>query len=373
MAICMFRYVFNISFALPEDIGFNVYYKGNRSLVRVKTIHGANISSFTGEDYSWLLNKEENNGKLYTMRITINNNEFKKIPVRYIKFFKDKDLFSGGMIQLTNFSVFEVSFNIPNKKFLDKKENIDKLENASSEILNHFTNSYRLISQEEDIYLPKSSESPVIEIWFSDTVEKDGEFITADLKPYRNTVNFKGLNNPNKSVLSSEKIELINELLKNDNDIPLYQQLLLEAKEHGHIKNNYELSVLKIGTAFEVFLQEMLVNSCEILKIEQLPVGRGNNLEKLHTKYFKEAIQEGKIIEDLLKKYLKIVVGNNSILAGKEYNHWHTKAYILRNEIVHSGRTNVSDDEARMAFESTNLLISLISNKVNKLLLKCNT
>lgn len=93
--------------------------------------------------------------------------------------------------------------------------------------------------------------------------------------------------------------------MKTGSRIPLYQQLLLEAKEQGHINNNYELSVVKIGTSFEVFLKELLVNACQNIGIQKLPVGRGRDLEKLPTKNYKEAIQEGNIKEDLLKNILK--------------------------------------------------------------------
>lgn len=373
MAICMLRYLFHIKLALPEDIGFFVQYKGNKSLVRVKTINGANISSYTNKDLSWLFQEDGNqNNNLSVLKISTND-PLEQIPLRYIHYYNNKDHFSAGVVEPTYFSIFEVSFNIPNKDFLDKEDNIRLLDNSAFDIINDFTNKYRLVSQENDIYLPRSNESPVIEIWYSDLVEQKGELISANLKPYKETVNFNGLKKLNKPILTKEKIEKLNNLLKTGSRIPLYQQLLLEAKEQGHINNNYELSVLKIGTSFEVFLKELLVNACQNIGIQKLPVGRGRDLEKLPTKNYKEAIQEGNIKEDLLKKYLKIIIGNNSILTVKEYNYWHKWAYTLRNEIVHSGRTSVSENEARMAFESTNALIILISSKVSQSLDKIKT
>jgi hypothetical protein len=366
MAICMFKYLFDIKFSVSEDNGFFVDYKGKRSFIRVKTIKGANISSFTGEDFSWLLNtNEEIKENKSVLKITVQN-KLEEVPVRYIHYLKNKDYFSGGMIQPTSFSIVEVLFEISNIKYVENKENIKILEKSASEIINNFTNKYRIVSEETDVYTPQVSTSPVIEIWISDKGRLE-EFLTVSMKPYTQTVNFLGIRSPNKTELNKEKMQMLTNLLKDPDELPLYLQLLLDAKEQGHIKNNYELSVLKIGTAFEVFLQDLLVKACQLLDIQKLPVGRGKDLP---TKDFKEAIQEGKIIEDLLKKYLKLIIGSNKILEGKEYNHWHTKAYTLRNEIIHSGRTEVSEKEARLAFESTNAIISLISTKVNQILMK---
>jgi hypothetical protein len=185
------------------------------------------------------------------------------------------------------------------------------------------------------------------------------------LKPLKQSINFQKLKNPNKKVLSEDTLNLFGEFLQSGRSIPLYQQLLLEAKEQGHINEKYELSVIKIGTAFEVFLQELLVKACESLGINELQV------EGKTTKNYKEAIQGGNL-RDLLRKYLKQIIGNNSILSVKEYNHWHSKAYTLRNEIIHSGRMNVSEKEAMLAFESTTKLINLISDKVSQIITKEN-
>jgi hypothetical protein len=357
LAMCMFRFLFKITLSLSEDVEYHVNYKGIESIVKIKTIKGANISSYTGEDYSWVTKIEDN---LIIARV---RDKSEDIPQKYIKYYENQHHFSGGVIEPTNFSIFEVVLTIPNKEILDKIENVEELKRTAFAIINYSINAYRLIFQESDIPLPKFSDSPVIEIWFSESVQEDNGFISYNFFPYTQDYNFKKFKKRNKNVFIDDKRKLFSEFISDGRDITLYHELMLDAIEQGEISNKYELAVLKIGTAFEIFMQGLLVDTCEILKIEKLQAGRD-------TKHFKLAIQEGSLIEDLLKKYLKTIVGDNSILSVKEYNYWHSRAYSIRNEIVHNGRTNVSENEAIKAFEATNNLVSLITKKVNEVLQK---
>ncbi|BFT72337.1 hypothetical protein [Paenibacillus sp. P36] len=354
MARCMFRFLFNIALSLPEDTEYKVNYKDHESLIKLKSIKGANISSYRGEDYSWITKIQEN---LVTARIKLTTED---IVQKYIKFYSDQHHFSAGIIEPTNYSVIEVSFTIPSKHFLEK--NLDQLERDASEIINYTINAYRLIFQENEMPLPQASDSPAIEVWFSESAEKGDGYIDYKFIPYHINFNHKKKKR-DKIGQFEDNLKLFKEFIHEGTAISLYQELMLDAIEQGVIRNKYEIAVVKIGTAFEIFMQGLLVSSCEKLNIDKLQTGRD-------TKHFKLAIQEGKLIEDLLKKYLKTFVDTNSILSVKEYNHWHLKAYTLRNEIVHNGRTNVSEDEAIKAFVSTNNLVTLITDKINQVLYK---
>ncbi|WP_419872921.1 hypothetical protein [Candidatus Pristimantibacillus sp. PTI5] len=354
MEMYMFRFLFNITLSLPEDSEYKVNYKGHESLIKLKTIKGANISSYRGEDYSWVTKIEEN---LITARIKLKTED---IVQKYIKYYNNEHHFSGGVIEPTNFSIIEVFLTIPNKHYLEK--NLDQLERDASEIINYTINAYRLIFQENEISLPQASDSPAIEIWFSESVDKGNGYIDHNFLPFSQNYNFKKKKR-DKNGQIDDNLKLFKEFIYEGVAISLYQELMLDAIEQGEIRKKYEVTVVKIGTAFEIFMQGLLVSTCEKLNIDKLQTGRG-------TKHYKLAIQEGKLIEDLLKKYLKTFVDTDSILSVKEYNHWHSKAYTLRNEIVHNGRTNVSEIEANKAFVATNNLVSLITNKVNQVLQK---
>lgn len=50
-----------------------------------------------------------------------------------------------------------------------------------------------------------------------------------------------------------------------------------------------------------------------------------------------------------------------------EYDYWYRKTYSVRNEVVHQGRTNVTQKEAEDAFEAANKAFSFFGQDWRKL------
>ncbi|MNJ65181.1 hypothetical protein D3C77_611780 [compost metagenome] len=115
-------------------------------------------------------------------------------------------------------------------------------------------------------------------------------------------------------------------------------------------------------------MQNLLIQACHVLNIKELPVG-GGKLETQDRKKSEEAILDGSI-NDLLKKYLYIVLGSKRITSISEYNKWHENTYKVRNGIIHNGLLSVTEEEAMMAFNSTVSLMNKILNEVNQVLNK---
>ena len=130
--------------------------------------------------------------------------------------------------------------------------------------------------------------------------------------------------------------------------MPLYERLLLEAKELGHLARNYDLSVVVAETALEVLVQQEIAATCERRGMAQLPLGAGKG-EKLVP--FREAIENGRFRDDLLGRYPLMLSGIN-LKQISEYKIWYHKAYVPRNAIVHTGARVMDESAAIDAFDA---------------------
>lgn len=359
MVLCMFRYVFTININLSDDLAFNTILDGRQVLIRCKSDEGAKIVSFSPEeDSSWIAD-EANMAK---MEVTSYSKEKDARVARSLRFYENKGFFSGGVIDPIRYSIVEVIFKIPSIDSLEDEEFLSGIKEWSSKLLFHFLSLYRLHFQGSLLYPLSVKDSPVIEIMVSEQVENDGDWLQADFKHYTATFNWE---DPfkmgyHKQDFSDDKIQHFGNQLLEGEKVALYNQLLLDANIQSKFFENHAMAVILIGTAFEVFLQETLIKHCEKRKIEMLPVGRGKNNEK----NYHDAIMSGNIREDLISKYLYVLVGEK-LAGGREYNDWYENAYSLRNEIVHKGKQDINDKDAEKAFNASITLMSLIENLLN--------
>lgn len=119
---------------------------------------------------------------------------------------------------------------------------------------------------------------------------------------------------------NSKQLDKIRTMLEQNQKISLVNELILNAKNHLFY-DDYNVSVLEVGTAFETFIDEFLFH-----------------------KYKSQGIEEPQIIimlqtglQNLLKEHVKKVTsfdfGNSA-----EYSEWYKNAYQIRNYIVHEGK-----------------------------------
>ena len=354
MVLCMFRYVFNVNINLPDDLAFNTILDGRQVLIRCKSDEGAKIISFSPEeDSSWIADK----ANMAKMEVTSYNKEKEARVARGLRFYEKKGFFSGGVIDPIRYTIVEVIFKIPSTDSLENEEFSSGIKEWSSKLLFHFLSLYRLHFQGGLLYPISVKDSPVIEIMVSEQVENDGDWLKADFEHYTATFNWE---DPfkmgyHKQDFSDDKIEHFGNQLLEGRRVELYNQLLLDANTQSKFFENHAMAVILIGTAFEVFLQEILIKHCEKTEIEMLPVGRGANNEK----NYHDAIMTGNIREDLISKYVYILTGEE-LRGGKEYNDWYENAYSLRNEIVHKGKQDIGDKDAEKAFNASTNLMNLI-------------
>ncbi len=354
----MIRTYFNFYLGLPENIYFPVKDGSEQAFVSTSTISGDSMFAFNQNDYNWL--NKSSDREIHRILATSNRDQI-TIPIKYIYNYKDKDMFSGGIVKLSRYTIFNVIFNVSETFATPTSKQIEIYKEKAKKILQKFINAYRWVSLENDIYKPDSDDMTVIEFLYSDQeiFVPGNEYI--DFKVVSKGFNWSDVSKtpPSKKKMDNSTLEMFNKQLKLDHNLSLYQELLLDAKQQAHFNNNYELAILKIATSIEVFLHQALMQLAEQNGQLKLPIGKSKKAENMVLIDYKEAIQKGNIREQLLGTYFKEITGK-SLKGTKVYNEWYECAYTLRNNIIHKGKSNITETEVRKALDSTVALINKI-------------
>lgn len=108
------------------------------------------------------------------------------------------------------------------------------------------------------------------------------------------------------------------------------------------------MSVIVIQSAFEVFLQRRLLDEYRIRGISEVKIQRSAGTVK---KLVEEIIPSASL-QDLLETYCKGLC-DKSVKDNQQYQRWYKETYKRRNHIIHWGGLEVSESDARNAFEAT--------------------
>lgn len=155
--------------------------------------------------------------------------------------------------------------------------------------------------------------------------------------------------------LNNEKIERLLHVGNNGN---ISEQILLKAKDEM-MNGNYSLSIILSETAFETYMQNILINICKYKGINELAVGKNSSLKNCN-----EVIMNGNIKEHLIKRYLKSMI-NFNVGKLKEYTLWHEYTYDVKNEIVQSSNIRLTKKSAEKALNMTIKFIKKINDLVD--------
>jgi len=143
------------------------------------------------------------------------------------------------------------------------------------------------------------------------------------------------------SETTNERLTKIREILSTNSQLPLFQELLLDAWDY-HFYRNYRTAVLESGTAFEVFIDNF---------IREKYLRLGKTEEEV-----KNILESG--LKNLLYIHLKKVTGHD-FCATQQYAEWEKYAYDIRNETVHKG-TVVSDVDSDRAITTVSNTIKFL-------------
>ena len=349
MVMCMVRYSVPIALRLPDE-AFAFEREGHRAWIRCASAAGEALFSYARGMHDWICRSSGYESFVVT---SINKLGAREVA-RTVRYPGGKTVFEGGgFIDPLTYTIMEVVVEVQESPVTD--EAVSWLLDYGGQAADWFLSMYRLAFQDATAMNLTMRDSSVVEIRSADApVGTDPMNLDFELIKVRfNWVDpFKS--GRVKPPGSSESVGLLARLISSGRQLRLHERLLLDAKEQGHVHGACDLTVVLAETAFEVFSREALLRACRQRGTLTLPVGRGKGTVE---KPFTDAIAAGQVRGDLLHRYVPMITGS-SVTDSSEYAAWVRDAFKLRNEIVHEGRRNVSNDEAGAAFTAVVALIS---------------
>lgn len=285
-------------------------------------------------------------GAVWYKAVIISGGE--EVSTRELCFSLDPSRFLEKVIDHIGFTLFEVTFEVPEPIADGDKRRIRQIEAQALKAAQHFVSHYRAVSNDSDVFRPSERDSPGVETYVADKYVFSDQYAEASFRLINRTIRWEPprVTRRAKPPLSMEKARKLNSKLRRDQVLPVHFELLLDGKEYSIIHRNHRMAIVVIQSAFEAFLHDRLTKECEHRGIIELTDGRGRT-----TRPYDEAILSGTVRDDLLGTYFSELCGH-SVKSGPEYSRWYDDAYKPRNEIVHRGKHDVAGSDAEVAFKA---------------------
>lgn len=341
----MARYIFPVALRLPEEKDFRVKIDTEIGIVRCKHLDGLLINSYSSNNLKWI------NSQDTIMQVTSYNNKKEALEALKVYVNESNELKSDGYTEVAQYTVVDI---ITESEYI--KSNLD-IQKKSNKILERFLEIYRLHFSEINTGPISVEDSRTIQIWIGKEIINEGVSYTVTFELLDTIVQWKDPFKKGFGNLENDdtKIDRFSYALITNQDIPIWNKILLDAKDQALIFGNYSLSIVLSETAFECFLQNILIEECKQRKIYLLPVKKGEP-----SKSATEVIMSA-TVTTILKKYIPLISGR-TIAGTKSYNKWNNKAYMKRNDIVHKGHIVESEDIAKESFMAVQRMVEEINN-----------
>jgi hypothetical protein len=331
------RYVFPFGLSLP-DTAF--WVKAEDSMASVRAWSGA-------AERRLVLRPPQARQSEHQRQTLRSKNEQDGSIIRTVFINMDDDLFVEEVVDTVGFTRMDVTFECSGDVPSSGSPILGEIREKATTIVKKFLRAYRNVSDQVDVKVLSEMDSPLIEVSVSTNYtftkkEIDAKFMKVQhsfqwLPPVKRSVS--------KGPLSDEQLKGLILLLDHGIEPEFFRDLLLEAKELSFINSNHRLSLVIAQTGFETYIQWRLVHECNQRTITLLTSKKGIELD------VETAIATGDLRSDLLGTYMTFLLGR-SAKDCSEHQEWYKNAYEPRNQIVHRGRVNVTESDARKAFES---------------------
>jgi hypothetical protein len=157
------------------------------------------------------------------------------------------------------------------------------------------------------------------------------------------------LSGRNLNPLTNDELQAFESRLVSSTNPEPYELIRMEAYVQNVRHANHDLAIVHVETAFEVFLQNLLIDYCRRHPAVVLP---GN---KAQTQGNQVAIEEGNVgqLLNFVNHIANQSAANIDVKNCQQYSAWNTDAYQKRNRIVHRGERGAAESDAVQAAAST--------------------
>lgn len=340
-------YLIQARFVLPfrlglSDVAFSACYNNSLTFIKIKTGQGLQTNFFRIPD------ARNKNQKREWLRASPVLESGKEVISRTVCINQEDELFLEETSDFLGYTLIDVNFEVLEAPKSGAGPEIEKLQEEAFRRVQWFIRQYRTVSDELDVRVPEITDSPIILIAGADDYQISGQVLEGKFKLLSRQ--FRWLPAEATGIAKPEwdqaKIRRLETKLARGAEIPIFEELFLEAKQLSKVQQNHRLAIVVIGNAFELFVREALHKECVRRNLRQLPFRDGKMAS------MDELVETADLRSELLGTCAKHLVGR-SIKSCSEYQAWHTKGYIPRNEILHRGRTMMFASDVEVAFIST--------------------
>lgn len=270
-----------------------------------------------------------------------------ELILRTVHINSEDDLIIEEVIDTVGFTRMDVILECPGELPSSDSPNFEEIRTKAIEVAQRFLRGYRVASGEVDVKVPGEAASPLVETLIATDYTLTKDQVVAIFKVVKRDLHWlpASLTGATKTLLSKSKVHEFAVQLDEGSVPRLYDELLLEAKELSFVSGNHRLALVIAQAGFEAYVQARLIDECKHRNIATLTSKKGN-VSDVET-----AITKGDLRDELLGTYMTFLAGG-SVKDGSEYQEWHKDAYVPRNQIIHQGRVNITEPEAKKAFEA---------------------
>ena len=345
MDLCLLRFALPFNLCLPDGKCYYFREAGQLVTVRTSTRLGSRILNYERDSTDWI-GKEK-------AEIHDGQPQSPETRVMSFKIFEPIKDFSGGIVVDTDYTVLDLIFeDITGAVLHTYKE-------WAIGVVRGFVDKFRIAANRG--WIGEFGRTMDIQVILGgkahDAILIDGSLTAEfDTKDTILELLHPSLYGRRQNPLNADELAAFESRLASHQGIALHESLFLEAAVQNVQHKNHDLAIVHIETAFEVFLQSLLIDHCERNPTLVLP---GN---KAQTQGNQVAIEEGNIQNDLFRFVNHI--SNIDVKISQEYNKWYNDAYLKRNRIVHRGERGATESEVVKAGESTQQLMEYLKTLI---------
>src|SRR5262245_14877885 len=233
-----------------------------------------------GESWEGQDSKEEK-GLRYRLDIHFVNGETRSYREGFLT--EDPYVFLGSVTEYIDCTFFHVHFEIdpPSPEGDEQRQN--DLKKTALKVVQRLIGVYREMAGDPDVFSPDEYDSLSVDLLIAErdyTFKEGGGEIRGDFRRVASTIQWDPLEKSGREKLSSlpqEWLDKFQDRLEIDKDLPLYVELLMSGKEYAHLHRDYRMAVVMIQSAFEVFLQDRLLEEYKTRGIPHVWVRQGRS------------------------------------------------------------------------------------------------